>query len=120
MARLARVVAAGIPHHVTQRGNWRQQVFLSEADYQSYAGLLAESCRKASAYQPKLLWCELSVVSPEFPDMLVGIELFQRLQNGLGLGPIKTIVATGLSCVWCTCFLAASQGHEGNHPGRSR
>ncbi len=24
MARLARVVAAGVPHHVTQRGNWWQ------------------------------------------------------------------------------------------------
>jgi putative transposase len=47
MARLARVVAAGVPHHVTQRGNRRQQVFFSDADYQTYVGLLAESCRKA-------------------------------------------------------------------------
>ena len=46
MARMARVVAAGVPHHVTQRGNRRQQVFFSDADYQSYLTLLAISCRK--------------------------------------------------------------------------
>jgi len=47
MARMARVVAAGVPHHVTQRGNRRQQVFFSDADYQSYMQLLAASCREA-------------------------------------------------------------------------
>jgi len=47
MARLARAVAAGVPHHVTQRGNRRQQVFFSEADYAAYAALLAEGCRTA-------------------------------------------------------------------------
>jgi putative transposase len=47
MARMARVVAAGVPHHVTQRGNRRQQVFFSDADYESYVTLLAKSCRKA-------------------------------------------------------------------------
>ena len=44
MARLARVVAAGIPHHVTQRGNRRQTVFFGDDDYRAYAGLLAQSC----------------------------------------------------------------------------
>jgi putative transposase len=47
MARLARVVAAGIPHHVTQRGNRRQQVFFSDDDYAAYRALLAEGCRAA-------------------------------------------------------------------------
>ena len=47
MARLARVVAAGIPHHVTQRGNRRQQVFFSDDDYAVYRELLAEGCRAA-------------------------------------------------------------------------
>jgi putative transposase len=44
MARLARVVAAGYPHHVTQRGNRRQQTFFSDADYRLYKGLLANYC----------------------------------------------------------------------------
>jgi putative transposase len=47
MARMARVVAAGVPHHVTQRGNRRQKVFFSDADYETYRELLAEGCRKA-------------------------------------------------------------------------
>jgi putative transposase len=41
------VVAAGIPHHVTQRGNRRQQVFFGDDDYATYRGLLAEGCRAA-------------------------------------------------------------------------
>ena len=32
MARLARVVAPGYPHHVTQRGNRRMQTFFGEDD----------------------------------------------------------------------------------------
>jgi putative transposase len=47
MARLARVVAPGIPHHVTQRGNRRQQVFFNDDDYAAYRALLAEGCRAA-------------------------------------------------------------------------
>jgi putative transposase len=47
MARLARVVAPGIPHHVTQRGNRRQQVFFGDDDYLAYRTLLAQSCRDA-------------------------------------------------------------------------
>jgi putative transposase len=47
MARLARVVAPGVPHHVTQRGNRRQPVFFSDSDYAAYARLLAEGCRAA-------------------------------------------------------------------------
>ncbi len=47
MARLARVVAPGLPHHVTQRGNRRQEVFFSDADYAAYKALVAEHCRGA-------------------------------------------------------------------------
>ena len=47
MSRLARVVVPGLPHHVTQRGNGRQRVFFSEADYRLYRDLLAQSCARA-------------------------------------------------------------------------
>jgi putative transposase len=47
MARLARVVAAGAPHLVTQRGNRGQKVFFGEADFELYKELLAEGCRIA-------------------------------------------------------------------------
>jgi putative transposase len=44
MARLARVVVPGYPHHLTQRGNRRQQTFFGDEDYQAYLGLMAEWC----------------------------------------------------------------------------
>ena len=36
MPRLARIVAPGVPHHVTQRGNRRQPTFFHENDYPLY------------------------------------------------------------------------------------
>src|SRR3972149_1254705 len=47
MARIGRVVAPGLPHHVTQRGNRRQAVFFDEKDYAVYRALLAEQCAAA-------------------------------------------------------------------------
>jgi putative transposase len=47
MARLARIVIPGLPHHVTQRGNGRGRVFFADADYKLYRDLLAEACQKA-------------------------------------------------------------------------
>ena len=44
MARLARVVAPGYPHHVTQRGNRRQHTFFCDDDYRAYLSLLAPYC----------------------------------------------------------------------------
>ena len=46
MARIARVVVPGIPHHITQRGNRRQETFFSEADYREYLYLMAEWCNR--------------------------------------------------------------------------
>jgi putative transposase len=42
MARLARVEAAGYPHHVIQRGNNRQAVFVDAVDHERYLALLQE------------------------------------------------------------------------------
>ena len=47
MARLARVVVPGVPHHVTQRGNRGLETFLREEDYETYRGLLAERASEA-------------------------------------------------------------------------
>ncbi len=44
MARLARIIAPGTPHHVTQRGNRRQTTFFSDGDYKLYKSLVAEYC----------------------------------------------------------------------------
>lgn len=44
MARMARVVVPGIPHHITQRGNRRQEIFFKEEDYEEYKSLMREWC----------------------------------------------------------------------------
>jgi len=49
LARLARLVIPGIPYHVTQRGNRRQQTFFEDGDFTLYRDLLAEASRKAGA-----------------------------------------------------------------------
>jgi len=36
MARMARVVAIGYPHHITQRGNYGQNVFVDDEDREQY------------------------------------------------------------------------------------
>ena len=45
MARLARVVAPDIPHHITQRGNRNQPVFFSDQDRKEYLRLVAHHAR---------------------------------------------------------------------------
>lgn len=42
MARMARLVVPGYPHHVTQRGNRQQKTFFRADDYAYYLELLAE------------------------------------------------------------------------------
>ena len=46
MARLSRLTLPGHPHHVIQRGNNRQAIFASTADYQTMLDLLDENARK--------------------------------------------------------------------------
>ena len=48
MPRIARVVAKGYPHHVTQRGNYRQPVFEEDNDYVQYLEWLKDYGKKYS------------------------------------------------------------------------
>jgi putative transposase len=55
MARLARVVVPGRPHHVTQRGNGRARTFFGDDDYALYRDLLGQHCRAADV--DVWAWC---------------------------------------------------------------
>lgn len=46
MPRLPRTVFAGLPHHVTQRGNRREPIFFSDDDRQTYLSWLKEYADK--------------------------------------------------------------------------
>lgn len=52
MPRLARTVFAGVPHHITQRGNRREDVFYVEEDYQTYLEWL---CHYSQQHQLEIL-----------------------------------------------------------------
>ncbi len=73
MARLARVVVPGHPHHVTQRGNGRARTFFSDADYALYRDLLSQHCRAADV--EVWAWCLMPnhvhlILVPSDPDGL--------------------------------------------------
>lgn len=53
MPRIARIIAPGTPHHVTQRGNRRLETFFCDEDYQAYLAFMAEWCRKFNVS----IWC---------------------------------------------------------------
>ena len=46
MPRVARIVAPGYPHHITQRGNYAQEVFPEDSDRQQYLEWIAEYSKK--------------------------------------------------------------------------
>jgi putative transposase len=45
MPRIARIIVPGAPHHITQRGNNRQDVFFVDDDRRVYLGLLQEQAQ---------------------------------------------------------------------------
>ena len=49
MGRFARVVAVGVAHHITQRGNGKRYVLNTDADRTVYLGLLVENIRQHGA-----------------------------------------------------------------------
>jgi putative transposase len=66
-------VIPGLPHHITQRGNRRQQTFFSDADYALYVALMGKSC---SRYDVQIwAWCLMPnhshmIAVPSTPDAL--------------------------------------------------
>ena len=76
--RIARVVAVGAPHHVTQRGNNRQQVFFSNRQRRTYLTLLAE---QAARHNLRILgYC----LMPSHVHAIVVPERFDSMAKGFG------------------------------------
>ena len=78
MPRIARVVAPGLPHHVTQRGNRRQRTFFGDADFEAYLELMAEWCSR----------CQVEVWSyclmPNHTHLIVVPASEDGLRRGIG------------------------------------
>jgi len=78
MARLARVVVPGVPHHVTQRGNRRQETFFNEEDYAAYLTLLGEWCGRCGVE----VWAYC--LMPNHVHLIVVPDSEDGLRRGLG------------------------------------
>lgn len=78
MARLARVVAPGVPHHVTQRGNRRQETFFRPADYRLYRELMAEWCGRCGV----AIWAYC--LMPNHVHLIAVPETANALQRAIG------------------------------------
>ena len=79
MPRIARIIAPGYPHHITQRGNNRAVVFYDDEDRQTYLDLLA-GYTKRYALQV-WAWCLLD----NHVHLLVVPETEKALARGIGL-----------------------------------
>jgi len=71
MPRTARVIVPGMPHHITQRGTRRFDVFRDEADRLEYIQLFSKWCREF--YLAIVAYCMMTnhvhfVAIPERPD----------------------------------------------------
>ena len=78
MARIARVVVPGHPHHVTQRGCRRQRTFFIADDYRYYLELLRK--RKVGAGTSVWAYC----LMPNHVHLVVVPETEQSLSRFLG------------------------------------
>jgi len=73
MARSARIVVPGYPHHITQRGNRKEKTFFNGDDYRAYLRMLSKEKERAGA--AVLAYCLMPnhvhiVVVPDRPDSL--------------------------------------------------
>jgi putative transposase len=78
MARIARVIAPGLPHHITQRGNRRQATFFCDDDYHSYLDLMSEWCRKC--HVDVWAWC----LMPNHVHLIAVPENVEGLARAIG------------------------------------
>jgi putative transposase len=78
MARIARVIADGYPHHITQRGNRRLQTFFNDGDYQEYLRLMAEWLTKSDV----TVWAYC--LMPNHVHLLAVPNVADGLRRGIG------------------------------------
>lgn len=81
MPRTARIVVPGMPHHVTQRGNQRQRIFFSPADYRAWLQIAAGAFRDSRV--EVLAYCLM-------PNH---IHLIASPTNGAGLARAMAVVS---------------------------
>ncbi len=111
MPRQARVVAVGVPHHITHRGNNRQDVFLSHEDRRRYQTLLFEQLAPCAV--DLLGWCWMTnhvhlVAVPRRADSLA--RLVMRVHSAYAQQFNRRYVRTGH--LWQSRFFSCALGPD--------
>ena len=78
MARTARIVAPGMAHHVTQRGNRKMETFLCEDDYGVYLGLMKTWCDR---HRVRI---QAYCLMPNHVHLIAVPETLEGLSRGIG------------------------------------
>jgi putative transposase len=128
MPRISRAVAVGLPHHITQRGNYRRGVFEKEDDYLRYIEWLMTYTRK---YSLKIwAYCLMGnhvhyIAVPMEPDSLT--KTFNTLHMRYSQYINRRHKATGhlwqgrfFSCVLDEKHLYSGMRYVENNPGRAK
>ena len=126
MPRHSRIVIPNIPHHVTQRGNYRQNIFKSDSDYEKYSLWFNEYAAK---YKLRVLaYCLMSnhvhfIVVPDKEETLARV--FNTTHMRYAQYVNKKIKATGhlwqgrfFSCVLDDKHLYGAIRYVENNPVR--
>ena len=98
MTRLARVVAPDYPHHITQRGNRRQQTFFEEQDYLRYLTCLDESCREENVE----IWAYC--LMPNHVHLIAVPETSDGLSRAIGKAHRRYTLAVNFRMGWTGCL----------------
>ena len=83
MPRIARVIAVGYPHHITQRGNYQQEIFSDDSDRRKYLFFLKNEARR---YNLSILaYCLMSnhvhfIVVPEKEDSIAKVFKYAHMK----------------------------------------
>lgn len=107
MARPARLVLPGIPHHVTARGTRREPTFFSDEDYARYVALLRHGCAKAGT--AIWAWC----LMPNHVHLLLVPSSPNGLSAAVGRAHRRYALEINRRQGWCGAFW---QGRFGSVP----
>jgi putative transposase len=78
MTRIARIIAAGTPHHITQRGNRRMTTFFRDEDYREYLSLMSGWCQQCGVE----IWAYC--LMPNHVHLIAVPESEDALRRGIG------------------------------------
>jgi len=86
MPRIARIIGVGYPHHIVQRGNNREKVFLDRGDYERYLSFLSKYSEEKEV--AVLAYC----LMPNHTHLLVRpseVEALPKMMQGITLSYSK-------------------------------